>query len=1154
MKKLILLMFCMVFLALPLVSADLDKISYLKGENGNNDLKVELFDTFLGVDFLWKTKDWGTAELKSHESVVQKRDVVVNQITEEVNPNAIGMYYDFSFNEIYQNGLGKVEFTDQRTGELVEREWRYVYGVFENWTYPVYSCVEDVCEQSGTETKLNKTWYPYEETHGRDIPKGDIIIGVEVEVRHKDHMDIVLEVGGKKLSKHAEYQNIQTDGHGETLNSDASDDGRLRGFEIKTRFPFVNTTGDYRLINVTKHSSSTATKAYLYPEGAGTSAIAVASFVGDVAGFDSLNVPLSNNTEYWLVAGDDGANYNYRHKASATGWNYIGTNIQIGATDNAVAVDYTDNSSFALGGGSDHIFSLISVTTGEENPPNVLEVTLLSPEDNANLTSQTNDFIWNVSDPESLGITNTTIKVFNSSGEVYSFTNSSGYEGSYTDSITLNDGDYSWNATAVDSTNFDTFSSATRSFEIDTTPTISVSSPLNDTNYSTSSIWFNATSDLSVDYWIINYNGTNHSIPDQSGTSLNELLTVEDGEHSLLLYANNSDTGVFGLNDSISFSVDTIDPQFTVNFPVDTQDYAKVNDTLQLNWSVSDTNLDTCWYNYNGTNITESCSSGSNILANITLTPTHEVTFYANDTHGNENSTVHTWDYKVFENSRTFTNSLFETETETYSINLTANSSLTEVNLFWNETSYGMSQSGNIWSFTRDTPIGIGDFDLAFNFTYGGNIINSSSSSQEVNETLFTPTNATYPDKFLSINFKDENDLSQINASVPTSSFTYYLGTGVVNKTLTFSNTTKNFHYNFSGTTKDKDLTVTDISFQYRDVDDYPQRIWNPSTQTYSNTTTNQTLYLLSTDDGIFVTYQVVDSTETTIEDVSVVTTRVVSGETIQVGAGETDSAGTVTFWLNPDFEHTSTFTHPDYDTFTFVHFPTQASYTITLGQDVTTDVSCVRGISETVRPTEILTQNEEYDFNYTVVSDYWNLTEFKMTLTYGNGTLIGSDTSTTSSGGTVNINNVNVSDSDYITMDYYYEIDSDEDDGECGQVSGTREWIVQSTTGQEFGIWRVAQDFKTYSNASLFGMDDFGKTLIAFVIIVLMVGGLSMRYGIASEGAIMGIMFGTVYMLDVGLGLIPQITIGGITAAEHFVTIITFIILFAVVLREEFR
>jgi hypothetical protein len=74
----------------------------------------------------------------------------------------------------------------------------------------------------------------------------------------------------------------------------------------------------------------------------------------------------------------------------------------------------------------------------------------------------------------------------------------------------------------------------------------------------------------------------------------------------------------------------------------------------------------------------------------------------------------------------------------------------------------------------------------------------------------------------------------------------------------------------------------------------------------------------------------------------------------------------------------------------------------------------------------------------------------------------------------------------------------------------------------------------------------------LSVLIILIMVGGLSRRYGIASEGAIMGILFGVVFVLDVGLGFIPAVQIDGILSIKHFFTYITFIMLFVSVVRSE--
>lgn len=593
-----------------------------------------------------------------------------------------------------------------------------------------------------------------------------------------------------------------------------------------------------------------------------------------------------------------------------------------------------------------------------------------------------------------------------------------------------------------------------------------------------------------------------------------------------------------------------------------------VTQNLYFVGNVSDPNsfgIDTVWLEINGT-INQTNTSGLQGIYNFTGVTIPEgfwnYTIKANDTSGIiYNSTNGTLFFTVsdfIENSMTYNVSTFETASESFTANITTNGSVPTLGkLIYNDTTYSSVTITNevgdtyLLSKTIDTPLNVTDNDFYFNFTLGGIEKSTNTYSQEVNLTLLTQTNATYTDTFLNITFKDENDLSTINASIPSSTFTYYLGSGSVNKTYTFIDNNNNYSFAFSGTTGSRDLYVTDISLQYRQVSDYPQRIWEPSTQTYNSTDTNQVLYLLNTNDGIYVTYQVLTLGESPIQGVDVVSTRVVSGETIQVGAGTTDAAGTVTFWENPDFQHTTTFTKTGYDTYTFIHFPTQNAYTITLGGTTSTENDYIQGVTQSINPSQdFLYQNEEYDFNYTINSEYLNLTTFQFTLSYSNGTTIGSNSSSGSNSGTISLNNINVSNVSTIIMTYLYEIDNDD----ATQISGTRVWILQSTTGTEYGIWRLAQDFNTYVSADLYGIDDFGKTLVSFVILVLMVGGLSRRYGLASEGAIMGILFGTVYMLDVGLGLIPRISFGDIQAIPHFITYITFIILLAIIIREERR
>jgi len=517
------------------------------------------------------------------------------------------------------------------------------------------------------------------------------------------------------------------------------------------------------------------------------------------------------------------------------------------------------------------------------------------------------------------------------------------------------------------------------------------------------------------------------------------------------------------------------------------------------------------------------------------------VTFYANDTAGNLNYTIHSWDYKVFENSRTFNSSTFETKTETYLINVTANSSLTAVKLFWNSTNYSLTNQGSgIWSFTRDMPIGIGTFPFNFQFVYDNELIISDNSTQEVNLTLFTPINSTYPTPFLNITFKDENTLTPINASVPTSTFTYYLGTGSVNKTLVYSNTTNNFNYTFAGTTGSLPLKVDAISFQYKQGTDYPQRIWEPTLRTYNSTMTTQVLYLLKSTDGIYVTYQVVNSAGQPISNVDVEATRIIEGETVVVGIGQTDNAGLVTFWMNPDFVHTVTFQKSGYQTFTLNHFPTQSSYTIILSSGVTTVDDFNFGVNYFVSPKvgTDLEANTNVNFNFTINSTYWNLTSFQFTLYNQDNVIIGGNSSSGNYGTIINI--INVSNNTKIRMVASWIINGTE-------TKVSYSWNVFNSSVNQWSLKAFFEDLSLYSNQGMFGLNKNNLALIVFLIIFITTGIISYKFGLTSPAVISSVIFILVFLFDYILGMIPS----PIGAIENLPTVIMAIIMISLIIKE---
>ena len=297
-------------------------------------------------------------------------------------------------------------------------------------------------------------------------------------------------------------------------------------------------------------------------------------------------------------------------------------------------------------------------TIGDEQAHNLFTINQISPEDNYNSTSQDVFFECNATDETGVYSLNLTIN-----GSVYETVTGDGTTNlTLSSTETLGEGYWEWYCTANDDTK--TINSSTRSLTVDTTPQINVSSPIKDTNYSTSSIWFNATSSLNVDDWVINYDGTNITISDQTGTTLNKLLNIEDGIYNLLIYARNSQTGIWGLNNSVTnFIIDATPPEILIDSPTGESDYLYVGQPLDLNFTATDelANVSECWWNYNGTNNSVACSNGT--LVSVPIAQEYgltSATVYVNDTFGNEGFNSTSWSYKILELNKTFNNETTE--------------------------------------------------------------------------------------------------------------------------------------------------------------------------------------------------------------------------------------------------------------------------------------------------------------------------------------------------------------------------------------------------------------------------------------------------------------------------------------------------------------
>ncbi len=266
-----------------------------------------------------------------------------------------------------------------------------------------------------------------------------------------------------------------------------------------------------------------------------------------------------------------------------------------------------------------------------------------------------------------------------------------------TNTVVLAEGGYNWTCEACDNKSQCT-NATTGNFSIGATPTIYiVSPPVNTSNYTTSTIYFNASSDLGIDKWIINYNGTNHTL-----TDINTSVEVEDGNHHIFLYGNNSDSGEWGLNDTYYFNVDTTPPVITNFYPNISVDYHKANTNITLNFTMVNTNRDSCWYGLGGTNYTLNCSINSSL--NITNYNINNLTYWANDTFGNTNSLANSWSYKLYETDYESVSPVTEGSSNVFYGTFTTNGSVvTLANLNYNGTNYtgSISHSGDISNISK---------------------------------------------------------------------------------------------------------------------------------------------------------------------------------------------------------------------------------------------------------------------------------------------------------------------------------------------------------------------------------------------------------------------------------------------------------------------
>jgi len=284
-------------------------------------------------------------------------------------------------------------------------------------------------------------------------------------------------------------------------------------------------------------------------------------------------------------------------------------------------------------------------------------VTLESPENNSFSPSVKN---FTCSATDEIQLSNITFNFWNSTGDLnLSITkNLTGISNSTTYQMTFNSTDtFYWNCEATNNNSRSTSADNNYTINVDiNSPVISLNYPSDNSylNYKTN-VEFNYTPEHStqdIDTCILYSNSTGVWAKNQTDNSITKgvintfKLNLSETSYSYTVWCNTSLTGssAYSQYGNYTFTTDTIFPTISIDLPIKT---TAGSQTISFNNTANDTNLDSCKYsifdsdgNIDGLNNNVSFSCGTNVSATVTDYGTYNLTIFAVDLAGNENSTT----------------------------------------------------------------------------------------------------------------------------------------------------------------------------------------------------------------------------------------------------------------------------------------------------------------------------------------------------------------------------------------------------------------------------------------------------------------------------------------------------------------------------------
>lgn len=432
-----------------------------------------------------------------------------------------------------------------------------------------------------------------------------------------------------------------------------------------------------------------------------------------------------------------------------------------------------------------------------------------------------------------------------------------------------------------------------------------------------------------------------------------------------------------------------------------------------------------------------------------------------------------------------------------------------------NGTTGNISNSTEVLVNTLDSSNTVANDSFTFkvrailNDTVQGDFVTSS----QVNITAGIIDNcSTFTTHAINFTIKDELNQSNVTADI-TGTFNFTTD-GIKFKQFSLAQTNRDY---FSICINPSFASITTDYSIFVENEEYPQRRFTITGAILTNATETKDIFMLQLLQGIFARFKTVDQFDNIITNALGEMRRTISSVSTLIESDLTDSAGLVTFFVDPDSNYDFTFSKTGFTTNTFTIRPTTTEiFSVVLQSQATaTNNSFGTGLSYQFNPRNIpLQNNTNFNFTFTVNSGSRTLTGCSLFITDENSTILGSTIGILSGSicnltieqGTGNLTQLNA------IGEYVFGAD---------RFNVSQSYFVKNTVSGEFSLKNFLDDIRNFGGA---GFSRFTLVMFSFLAIAIITGIAAEFGGLTNPESLILLVVGlTVFFCSIGWIPLPE-------------------------------